>query len=268
MFRDTTAAVDRDSYHPQAETIAQTLNSEFPQLDVGERLHLVSQAVRGRLVHTTSFGLEGQVLTHLLVEAGVDVDFVTLDTGRLFAETYEVWAATEARYGIKIRAFHPDGPAIEALIAARGINGFRGSVDARKACCAVRKLDPLRRALSGAAAWFTGLRADQSAHRASMRFVSYESQRDLVKINPLLDWTRDQVAALVANRGIPHSTLHAQGFLSIGCAPCTRAVSAGEPERAGRWWWEGAGNQECGLHVAEDGRLVRSRSASPPHDIG
>jgi phosphoadenosine phosphosulfate reductase len=244
------------------ETTARMLDQAFPSLTAVERLRHLDRFVSGRLVHTTSFGLEGQVLTHLIVEAGIDAEFVTLDTGRLFTETYDLWAATEARYGIRIKACHPDAPAVEALVAGQGINGFRHSVEARKACCSVRKLAPLNRALAGAAAWMTGLRADQSAHRASMRFVAYQAHQRLLKVNPLLDWTRDQAAAYAARCDVPVSALHDRGFVSIGCAPCMRAVAPDEPERAGRWWWETGGTQECGLHLAEDGRLVRRVGAA------
>lgn len=145
--------------------------------------------------------------------------------------------------------------ALTALVADQGINGFRAAVGARKACCAVRKLDPLKEALLGAAVWFTGLRADQSAYRATLSFASDQKRHRIIKVNPLLDWTRDQVAILVADQDIPVSALHGRGLPSIGCAPCTRAVGPKKTERAGRWWWESGGSQECGLHVTADGRL-------------
>lgn len=257
MFKDTIAdpQVLFDYHGP--ETAAHSLDSELPHLSAADRLKRLRQMVAGRLVHTTSFGLEGQVLTHLIVEAGIEAEFVTLDTGRLFPETYDVWAATEARYGIRIVPYYPDAPALEALVGEQGINGFRRSVDARKACCAVRKIEPLNRALAGADAWITGLRADQSVHRASMRFAAYEAQLGLIKVNPLLDWTRDRVAAFAAQQAIPVNALHASFYLSIGCAPCTRAIHPDEPERAGRWWWESDESRECGLHLTASGRLVR-----------
>jgi phosphoadenosine phosphosulfate reductase len=210
------------------------------------------------VVFTTSFGLEDQALTHLIAEAGIDCRFATLDTGRLFPETYAVWAETERRYGIRVEALYPRAGALEALVRANGINGFYQSTEARHACCAVRKVEPLERALQGAAVWLTGLRADQSGHRQGLNFAAYDPVHRVLKVNPLLDSSRERVAEFVQSRNVPHNALHDQGFLSIGCAPCTRAVGAGEAERAGRWWWEQDQKRECGLHLTADGRLVRS----------
>ena len=173
---------------------------------------------------------------------------VTLDTGWLFPQTYELWAQTERRYGRHIQAFYPERGAVEALVDRQGINGFYTSVEAREACCTVRKVEPLRRALSGATAWITGLRADQSNDRAGISFAAVDPQHRLIKVNPLFDWTREQVLAFIREHGIPYNPLQDQGFLSIGCAPCTRAVAPGEPERSGRWWWEEEDKKECGLH--------------------
>jgi phosphoadenosine phosphosulfate reductase len=248
---------------PAGEAISETtLNDAFARLDPIERLQLLSRNVLGPLVFTTSFGLEDQALTHLIAESGIDCRFATLDTGRLFPETYTVWAETEQRYGIQVEAFSPRAGALEALVHRNGINGFYQSTEARHACCAVRKIEPLNRALNGAKVWLTGLRADQSGNRQSMDFTAYDSERKLLKVNPLLDWSRDQVATLVRQRNVPYNTLHDKGFLSIGCAPCTRAVAPGEPERAGRWWWEQDQTRECGLHLTSDGRLVHVEKSS------
>jgi phosphoadenosine phosphosulfate reductase len=239
------------------DALAARLQSEFPDLHPIDRLRLLRRSIAGSLVFTTSLGLEDQALTHLAVNSGIDIKFVTLDTGRLFPETYELWAATERRYKIRIRSYNPDATAVEHFVESEGIDGFYHSLRARKACCRVRKVEQVERALRGAAAWITGLRADQSDGRLALPFVSHDSQRRLLKANPLLDWSRAQLEALVEAENIPVNPLHDRGFLSIGCAPCTRAVAPGEPERAGRWWWEQQGPQECGLHVAPDGRLVR-----------
>ncbi|HVD74716.1 MAG TPA: phosphoadenylyl-sulfate reductase, partial [Xanthobacteraceae bacterium] len=196
----------------------------------------------------TSFGLEDQVILHLLSERGNDVDVVTLDTGRLFPETYALWAQTERRYDVRIRALHPRHGDLEALVERQGINGFYQSRAARTACCTVRKVEPLERALAGARAWIAGLRAEQSAHRQDMALVTAETGRGLIKLNPLFDWTREQLLTFVSGNDLPINSLHAQGFASIGCAPCTRAITPGEPERAGRWWWEEESKKECGLH--------------------
>lgn len=242
---------------------AALLDGRFGELSVSERLAAVRAEIRGRVVFTTSFGLEDQALAHLVFTAGLDIEVATLDTGRLFPETHALWAETERRYGKRIRCFMPDGAAVESLVAQQGIEGFRSSVQARKACCFMRKVEPLGRALAGAAAWITGLRADQSAGRAAMTFVEADETHGLLKVNPLLDWTRSDVADFVRRNGVPYNRLHDRGYASIGCAPCTRAVAPGEPERAGRWWWEPE-DKECGLHVGPDGRLTRVvRSPAP-----
>ena len=205
--------------------------------------------VFGRIVFTTSFGLEDQVIAHLICEQGIDIELITLDTGRLFNETYALWAETERRYGRRIRALYPNRRNLEALIASQGINGFYESKSARLACCEIRKVEPLERALSGAQAWITGLRGEQSAFRKDMALVSADVSRGLIKVNPLFDQTREQVLAFTTQHGVPINPLHGRGFASIGCAPCTRPIASGEPERAGRWWWEDEGTQECGLHA-------------------
>ncbi len=231
-----------------------------------DRLTSELRARPGGAVFTTSLGLEDQVLTHLIAAAGLRerVVFATLDTGRLFPETYTLWEETERRYGVAIRPYAPDTGAVEALVRDQGINGLYRSPEARKRCCQVRKLAPLDRALDGAALWITGLRANQSQARAGIGFVEHDAARGLTKLNPLHDWSRDELAAFAADNDVPVSPLHARGFVSIGCAPCTRAVAPGEPERAGRWWWEQDAAKECGLHVGPDGRLVRTSRAEVP----
>jgi phosphoadenosine phosphosulfate reductase len=221
-----------------------------------ERLESLRAAVPGRIVFTTSFGIEDQALTHMIFRAALDIEVVTLDTGRLFPSTYKLWQETEERYGRRIRSYHPDARALAAWVADAGINGFYYSKAARQDCCNIRKVEPLDRALEDAAAWVTGLRADQSGQRGDVALAGIE--RDLVKVSPLFDWTRQQVAYFCEIQNVPVNALHAQGFPSIGCEPCTRAVAKGEPERAGRWWWEQDEARECGLHVDDAGRLVRS----------
>jgi phosphoadenosine phosphosulfate reductase len=213
-----------------------------------KRVAAVRSLVRGRIVFTTSFGLEGQAIAHAIFRQALEIEVVTLDTGRLFPETYELWAETERQYGRRIPAFYPDHVSVESLVARQGIDGFFNSVERRQACCAVRKVESLGRALAGAAAWIAGLRADQSDERAGITFAAVDHAYNLVKIHPLFDWTRAQVAAFVREHGVPSNPLHDRGFLSIGCAPCTRAVAPGEPERGGRWWWEQEQKKECGLH--------------------
>lgn len=241
---------------------AEALAGAFAATDAAERLVGLVRQVEGRRVFTTSFGLEDQVVTHLIATQSLPIEIVTLDTGRLFAEVHALWAETEARYGIAIVPFYPRHDAVEAFVRGHGVNGFYASVAARKACCNVRKVEPLDRALAGAAAWITGLRADQSAARGGVKLAEADRERGLVKFNPLLDWSRDQALAFAREHDVPLNPLHEKGFLSIGCQPCTRAVRPGEPERAGRWWWEEEAAKECGLHVGPDGRLVRSKPAA------
>ena len=244
----------------QLENAAQDLASALSGLDLKGRIALIEATVPGRLVFTTSLGVEDQALTHGLAMAGLAkgrVEIVTLDTGRLFPEAYDTWAETESAYGIRIGAYAPERTAEEAFVREEGINGFRRSVAARQACCGFRKVEPLGRALDGASGWLTGLRAGQSANRAETPLAEFDPARGLIKLNPLADWTRAQVDSFVRENFIPYNVLHDRGFPSIGCAPCTRAVKLGEPERAGRWWWEQEEKKECGLHVGQPSASIQ-----------
>jgi len=225
------------------------------------RLCELRQAARGRIVFTTSFGIEDQALTHLILSEALEIDLVTIDTGRLFPSTYKLWAKTERRYGVRIRSVHPREDALEDLISRFGADGFYRSKEARLSCCDVRKVKPLARALKGAEAWVTGLRADQSLERESVPLAQWDDRHCLIKFSPLFDWTRAQVEEFCAAEGVPINELHTQGYPSIGCEPCTRAIEAGENERAGRWWWERDEAKECGLHLDRTGKLVRSKAA-------
>jgi len=217
----------------RAAELARTLAG----LNLTQRLRRFRNEIDGPVVFTAGFGLEGQVILHQICEAGLDIDIVTLDTGRLFPETYATWEETERRYGRRIRAIYPYHAALETLIADQGVNGFYDSKDARAACCGVRKVEPLRRALAGARGWITGLRADQSAFRNEAGLVAADRERNLLKLSPLIDWTRQAAEDFAVLHDVPVNPLHRRGFPSIGCAPCTRAVRPGEPERAVRWWW-------------------------------
>lgn len=239
------------------------IDADFATLDLFGRLAAVRRLLAGRIVFTTSFGIEDQGIAHAIFSQDLAIDVVTLDTGRLFPETYGVWTQTERRYGRRIAPMFPDRRGIEHWVAQNGIDGFCNSIDARKSCCLVRKIEPLGRALAGAAGWITGLRADQSAERATITFAAVDSDRGLIKINPLLDWTRERVANFVRDGGVPTNPLHDRGFLSIGCAPCTRAVAPGEPERAGRWWWEEDAKKECGLHNRPRPASARAATLAP-----
>jgi phosphoadenosine phosphosulfate reductase len=234
---------------PTLSIVGDQLAYAFAGLGLEGRLAAARAAVSGRLVFTTSFGLEDQAISHAIFAQDLAIDVVTFDTGRLFPETHQVWEETEQRYGRRIQALVPERRSVEDWVAKHGINGFRSSVEARQACCGLRKVEPLGRALAGASAWVTGVRAEQSVERAMMSFAAIDPQHGLLKLNPLLDWTRDRVRAFVRDHGVPYNSLHDRGFLSIGCAPCTRALAPDEPERAGRWWWEREEKKECGLHV-------------------
>lgn len=240
---------------------AAALNAAFEAADASARLAGLLADEAEKAVFTTSFGLEDQVLTHLIATLRLPVRFATLDTGRLFPEVYALWAQTEARYGVVIAPFHPRHDAIEAFVRQNGVNAFYGSREARRTCCAIRKVEPLGRALADADLWIAGLRADQSAARGGVRFAEADAARKLIKVNPLLDWSREQALAFAREHDVPLNPLHAQGFVSIGCQPCTRAIAPGEPERAGRWWWEDDAARECGLHVGADGELRRASLA-------
>lgn len=204
----------------------------------------------GRTVFSTSFGLEDQAITHLIFSNQLPIRVFTLDTGRNFQETYATWARTLERYQQPIGVFYPRAAAVEALLAEKGPNSFYHSVENRRECCHIRKVEPLRRALKDQQVWITGIRAEQSPNRHDMSALEWDEAHQLLKFHPLFDWTFQQVQDYVRQHNIPYNPLHDKGFVSIGCAPCTRAIRAGEDFRAGRWWWEDASKKECGLHVA------------------
>jgi phosphoadenosine phosphosulfate reductase len=219
-------------------------------LSIDEALALVANRFPGKVTFSTSFGMEDQVITHMLLTANLPVSIFTLDTGRLFAETYSVWSATNDKYGVKVKAYYPDRRLLETYLDEKGPNAFYESVANRKDCCHIRKVEPLKRALGGQAVWITGLRAEQSAERAGHQVIQFDEGNGIIKYNPLLHWSSAEISAFIDRNGIPYNPLHDKGFVSIGCAPCTRAIRPGEDQRAGRWWWEDNGKKECGLHVA------------------
>lgn len=212
------------------------------------RIGAIADAIPGKIAFSTSLGLEDQAVLHAIAASGRDIDVFTLDTGRHFPETLETLEASELRYGLKIRVVFPEARDVELLVARDGIMGFRQSIEARKACCDVRKVRPLNKALAGAAGWITGLRRDQSAGRAHVPFAAWDGEHALVKLNPIADWSLEALEAYIAANTVPVNPLHARGFPSIGCQPCTRAIRPGEDIRAGRWWWENEDGKECGLH--------------------
>ncbi len=221
---------------------------ELEPLDIGDRLLRISREP-GRKVFTTSLGIEDQMITAAIAESGASIDIVTLDTGRLFAETEALIERTEERYGVSIIRYRPDERDVRDYVRTYGRDGFYDSVEARHACCDVRKLRPLALALKGAAFWITGVRRGQSGARAETPLAETDRARGLVKINPLADRTIEEIRRYADRHDVPLNPLHARGYPSIGCEPCTRAIKPGEPERAGRWWWEQDQTRECGLHV-------------------
>lgn len=200
-------------------------------------------------VFASSLGAEDMVLTDLILRDQLPIEIFSLDTGRLPAETYTLMSEVERRYGKKLTLYYPQTDAIERYTRENGINAFYDSVELRKACCQIRKVEPLRRALKGQRAWITGMRAQQSATRDGLPVQVFDADNGLEKFNPLADWTEKEVWAYIRSFDVPYNSLHDKFYPSIGCAPCTRATSPGEDIRAGRWWWENPESKECGLHV-------------------
>ncbi|HQV14899.1 MAG TPA: phosphoadenylyl-sulfate reductase [Denitromonas sp.] len=219
-----------------------------------EALALLEAAVAefgadGQLTFANSFGAEDMVLTDLILRHKLPIEIFSLDTGRLPAETYNLMGEVESRYDTKLKVFFPDTAAVEAYVRGEGINAFYGSMDLRKRCCHIRKVEPLGRALAGKKAWITGLRAAQAATRTHLPTREFDAGNGLEKLNPLAAWSESDVWAYIRIESVPYNALHDQFYPSIGCAPCTRAVAIGEDVRAGRWWWEDPTAKECGLHV-------------------
>jgi phosphoadenosine phosphosulfate reductase len=234
------ASTLQDSYLSLKEALA-----GLPVNTVLEKLH---EAFPGQLTFSTSFSYEDQVITDH-ISRSVPVSIFTLDTGRLFPETYSTWSRTLERYELPIKAFYPDEEQLEAFVTAKGPNAFYESVELRQQCCHIRKVVPLKKALAGKAVWITGLRAQHSPNRQDLEVLEWDASNNIIKYNPLLHWTTEEVVEYINQYNIPYNPLHDKGFISIGCAPCTRAVKPGEDFRAGRWWWEDASKKECGLHV-------------------
>jgi phosphoadenosine phosphosulfate reductase len=221
---------------------------ELKGLDPLEMLGRALEKYKGRIALASSMGAEDQAITHMLCSLDSNPRIFTLDTGRLPRETYDTIEATNAKYGIKIKMLFPDRADVEAMMGEEGPNLFYKSIEGRKRCCQIRKVIPLKRELATLDAWIVGLRKEQSVTRTELSPVEWDEGNGLVKISPLADWTFEQLWDYIRENGIPVSPLHAQGYPSIGCAPCTRAIAEGEDMRAGRWWWESPEHKECGLH--------------------
>ena len=225
------------------------LEKSLQALSLVDRLGQIRKHFDGdRMVFSTSFGQEDQAITHAIASQNLGIEIFTLDTGRQFQESYELIDLTVKKLGFELKTYFPQTQAVEKLVAEKGFNSFYTSVENRKECCFIRKIEPLNRALQGADAWITGLRAEQSENRADMPMIEWDAKKNLYKINPLIDWSFETMTEYLTEHKIPQNPLHKKGFISIGCAPCTRAIAEGEHPRAGRWWWENS-QKECGLHA-------------------
>ncbi|MVZ66179.1 phosphoadenylyl-sulfate reductase [Sphingobacterium sp. DK4209] len=225
------------------------IKRDLAGLDAKSILTYVEAHFGSEAVFSTSFGIEDQAITHILAEIKSTANIFTLDTGRLFPETYYVWNRTLDIYKLPIKAYYPQTVAVEQMISAKGPSSFYESVENRKECCFIRKIEPLKRAIKGYKIWITGIRAEQSENRDHMEFVEWDDANQIIKIHPLFHWSLEELEAYLKQHFVPYNPLHDKGFPSIGCQPCTRAIAAGEDFRAGRWWWEDKSKKECGLHV-------------------
>jgi phosphoadenosine phosphosulfate reductase len=222
------------------------------EYSVVEVLNWAVGAYKGKIALSSAFGAECQVLLDMIQQNSIDLPIFTLDTGRLFNETYNLISETEKHYSIKIKTYFPNAADIEKMVSKAGINLFYESIELRKECCRIRKLQSLERALEGMKCWITGIRKEQSETRDNMKIIELDNERNLVKINPLINWTEDQIWDYIKQNNVPYNPLHDQGYPSIGCACCTRQVQQDGHPRSGRWWWEKPEHRECGLHIESD----------------
>jgi len=230
----------------QLASLKQALTGLTPE----DSLALLAEKFQGKMVFSTSFGMEDQAVSHMIFSGKLPIKVFTLDTGRMFTETYSTWRETLDNYKQPIHAFYPDEQALQQFVSEKGPNSFYESTDNRKQCCHIRKVEPLQRALKGNEIWVTGLRSEQSANRQQMEQLEWDESNRIIKYHPILSWSWEQLQSYIRDRHIPYNVLHDKGFVSIGCAPCTRAVRPGEDFRAGRWWWEDQSKKECGLHIS------------------
>jgi phosphoadenosine phosphosulfate reductase len=231
-----------------ADILNSNLSTQISGLSISESLHLFTELFPGQVCFSTSFSIEDQVILHHIASEKLPIQIFTLDTGRLFSETYSVWTASKEKYGIPIRAYVPDASKLETFVNSKGPNAFYESVENRKECCFIRKVEPLKRALTSQKVWITGIRAEHSGNRSQLNLLEWDEGNQLNKYNPLLHWTTEELNIYISEHDVPYNILHDRGFVSIGCQPCTRAIRTGEEFRAGRWWWEDTEKKECGLH--------------------
>jgi phosphoadenosine phosphosulfate reductase len=242
---------------------------DFENLSAPEIIEWALKEFQSKIAIACSFQAESSVLIDLTYKlCGSNFRVFTLDTGRLHQETYECMDAIRKRYGIQVEVFFPDAVSVEGMVRRHGLNLFYESIELRRLCCEMRKVEPLERALEGLDAWMTGLRREQGVTRTSLDKVQIDRDHGgIYKVNPLADWSKEQVWDYIREHKVPYNRLHDRGYPSIGCAPCTRAVHAGEDARAGRWWWENPETRECGLHY-QGGQLVRKQDAQPVEAVG
>lgn len=226
----------------------QELNQLLNGKTISEKFQYITKKYSGKIVFTTSFGYEDQVLTDLIFRNNFDIKVVTIDTGRLFPETYKVYQSTIDKYKKPIQIYFPPADKVEEMVNKKGPFSFYESLENRKECCYIRKVIPLKRALSGNEIWITGLRASQSENRSELKEFEWDESNQIIKFNPLLYWSLEDTIKYIKDNHVPYNVLHDRGFVSIGCQPCTRSIRPGEDFRAGRWWWEQNSGKECGLH--------------------
>lgn len=222
--------------------------SKIEDASLADGLAIMASLFPNKVFFSSSLGQEDQVITDAICSNNTGIEIFTLDTGRLFYETYDLIEKTNARYKINMKIYFPEAADVETFVTKKGVNSFYESVANRKECCYIRKVKPLNRVLAAAKVWITGLRAGQSDNRKSMPMIEWDEQRELYKFNPIINWSNDEVIDYISKHHVPYNMLHDKGFISIGCAPCTRAIEPGEEARAGRWWWE-TSQKECGLHI-------------------
>ncbi len=235
------------------------LLKETASLSIVEQFRFLAEKFTGKIAFSTSFGQEDQVIADIIFKNNIPITVFTLDTGRMFEETYKVWNKTNEKYNQKIVPYYPESSEVEKMVSEKGIYSFYESIENRKECCNIRKVYPLKRALKDVDLWITGLRAEQSVTRIELALLENNESFKTIKYNPLTNWTLDEVLEYLKENKVPYNSLHDKGFISIGCSPCTRAIKEGEDVRAGRWWWENKDSKECGLHVEQ--------SQTPSFDI-
>ena len=225
------------------------LSNQLRGLTTIESIKRISSNYPGKAIFTTSFGIEDQVITHMIFSNDLPIEVVTLDTGRLFPETYKVFSETIVRYRKKINVCFPDREAVEKMVTEKGPFSFYESKENRLECCRIRKVFPLNRVLRDKSIWITGIRAEQSENRTDMSNIEYDEAKQITKFHPLFDWSLEDVESFLKENNVPYNQLHHKGYVSIGCEPCTRPIIRGQSFRSGRWWWETDGTKECGCHI-------------------